>query len=143
MPRRHAQLSLIEVEFVAHCTARKLLQWDEPIPDFSSRYPHVLESCIATPFQTYGKKDLYPELLDKAAALFYLMIKNHPFANGNKRIAIVTTLYFLLQQKKWLRVDQDEFYGFAKWIAASNPKVRTQTIAAIKHFMGEHLIQSA
>ena len=137
---RHRQLTLVEVEFVAHRIARKLLQWDEPIPDFSSRYPHVLESCIAAPFQTYAQKDLYPELLDKAATLFYFLIKNHPFANGNKRIAMVTTLYFLLQQKKWLRVDPDELYNFAKWVAASNPKVRAQTIAAIKHFMAVHLV---
>ena len=45
------QLSLKEVEYSAFEMARKHMTWDEPIPDFKSRYPNVLESCDATPFQ--------------------------------------------------------------------------------------------
>jgi len=39
---------------------------------------------------------LYPTLVSKASFLFYLMIKNHPFQNGNKRIAITTLFTFFI-----------------------------------------------
>ena len=73
---------------------------DEPIPDFSSRFDGILESCLAVPFQKYAGKDVYQGLVAKAARLFYLMVKNHPFKNGNKRIAITTLLTFLFFNKK-------------------------------------------
>ena len=44
-----------------------------------------LESVVATPQQTMFGEDLYPDLFSKAAILIYLLIKNHPFVDGNKR----------------------------------------------------------
>lgn len=46
----------------------------------------ALESALAQPRMTFGGQDLYPELADKAAALGYSLIQNHPFVDGNKRI---------------------------------------------------------
>ena len=43
-----------------------------------------LESAVATPRQTMFGQDLYPDLFSKAAILIYLLIKNHPFVDGNK-----------------------------------------------------------
>ena len=93
-----------EVEFVAFTLARETLSFNEPIPDFSTRYPNILESCLAAPFQSFSRKSLYSTLYLKAAVLFYLMIKNHPFQNGNKRIAMTTLFVFLHMNKKWLKV---------------------------------------
>jgi death on curing protein len=45
----------------------------------------VLESALAQPRMTFGGDDLYPTLVEKAAALGYSLIKNHPFIDGNKR----------------------------------------------------------
>lgn len=45
-----------------------------------------LESAVAQPRMTFDEKDLYPSLAEKAAALGYSLIKNHPFIDGNKRI---------------------------------------------------------
>lgn len=134
------RISLAEAEYVAHSLARELLAWSEPIPGFSTRFPTVLERCLAGPFQTYGQKDLYPGLLAKAGILFYLMIKNHPFQNGNKRIAMTTTFYFLYKNRKWLRVDNQELYNFAKWVAESNPRLKDETVAAIEKFFKTYLI---
>jgi len=44
-------ISITEVELVAYQLADKLMKFDEPIPDFGSRFPSILESCLATPFQ--------------------------------------------------------------------------------------------
>jgi death-on-curing protein len=46
----------------------------------------LLEASLAQPRQTFGGIDLYPELLEKAAALGFSLIQNHPFVDGNKRI---------------------------------------------------------
>ena len=45
-----------------------------------------VESAIAQPRQTFDGQDLYPSLAQKAAALGYSLIQNHPFVDGNKRI---------------------------------------------------------
>ncbi len=55
----------------------------------------LLESALETPFQTFGGKDLYPALIQKAARLGHSLISNHPFVDGNKRIGIHTMLVFL------------------------------------------------
>src|SRR5262245_27139885 len=98
------KIHLVDVECVAFQLAKKLVDWDEPIPDFSTRFPEKLEGAINAPFQTFDRKSLYKGLVGKAAALFYLMIKDHPFQNGNKRIAVATLLCFLLGNKYWLSV---------------------------------------
>jgi|SRR3989344_5623099 len=134
-------VTIIEVEYIAHSLAQETMNWDEPIPDFSSRFPNILESCLATPFQSFGGKKLYKGILEKAAALFYLMIKNHPFQNGNKRIAMTTLFYFLYKNKKWLRVDNQELYNFAKWVAESNPKIKNEAVAAIQKFLKLYLVE--
>lgn len=55
----------------------------------------LLESALEVPFQTFGGKDLYPALIQKAARLGHSLISNHPFVDGNKRIGIHTMLVFL------------------------------------------------
>ncbi len=97
----HLLITIAEVEYIAFRLARETMTWDEKIPDFSSRLPGKLESCLAVPFQSFEGKKFYKGLLEKAAVLFYLMIKNHPFENGNKRIAMTTLLYFLFKNRKY------------------------------------------
>ena len=53
------------------------------------------QSSIATIYQTFGGKDLYPSIEEKAANLLYFITKNHSFSDGNKRIAAFIFLYFL------------------------------------------------
>jgi death-on-curing family protein len=68
------------------------------------------------------------------------MIKNHPFQNGNKRIAMTTLFYFLYKNKKWLKVDNQELYNFAVWVAESNSKLKKETTQAIKTFLKNYLV---
>jgi death-on-curing protein len=129
-----------EVEYVAFRLAQDMLGFDERIPDFSSRFPNILESCLAVPFQRFSKKALYPTLVSKAAMLFYLLIKNHPFQNGNKRIAMTTLLVFLYRNKKWIKVDTQELYNFTVWVAQSPRTVKEETIKATEKFVKTHLV---
>ena len=54
----------------------------------------LLESSLASPFQTFGGTELYPTLLEKGVMLGYGLICNHPFVDGNKRIGILAMLTF-------------------------------------------------
>lgn len=134
---------VIEVEYVAHRLASELMKWDEPIPNFSTRFPHALESCLAVPFHTFGRASLYPGLVAKAAVLLYVMIKNHPFQNGNKRIAITTLMIFLSKNKKWLRVDNQQLYNFAKAVAQSDPIIKDEMIKGVEKFIKTYLVDLA
>ncbi len=133
-------ITVAGVEYVAFELAKKQLTFDEPIPDFTTRFPNILESCVVTPFQKFSGKFLYPAFVPKAAILFYLMIKNHPFQNGNKRIAITTLLTFLFGNKKWLEVDHTTLLNFSLWIAESQSEYKEQVVAIIEQFIKRHLV---
>jgi death-on-curing protein len=55
----------------------------------------ILESAVAQPLMSFGGQDLYPSLAEKAAALGFSLVSNHPFVDGNKRIGWVTMRTFL------------------------------------------------
>lgn len=133
-------ITVKEVEYIAFRLAQELLAFDEPIPDFSTRFPNILESCLATPFQSFSGKSLYSGLISRASILFYLMIKNHPFQNGNKRIAITTLFVFLHKNKKWIKVDTQELYNFTVWVAQSPRKVKEEVVRAIEKFLKAHIV---
>jgi prophage maintenance system killer protein len=135
------KLTIIEVEYAAYYLAKKFMEWNEPIPDFSTRFQNILESCLTTPFLSFCGTRVYQGIIGKAAILFYLMIKNHPFQNGNKRIAMTTLLYFLHKNKKWLKIDNQEFYNFAKWVAESGSKFKDETVKAIEKFLKIYMVK--
>ncbi|MDD2501973.1 MAG: Fic family protein, partial [Geobacter sp.] len=53
------------------------------------------KSALATIYQTFGGKELYPSVEEKAANLLYFVVKNHAFSDGNKRIAAALFVHFL------------------------------------------------
>jgi len=133
-------ISVKDVEYLAFRLAQETMSYNEPIPDFATRYPNILESCLAVPFQTFSKKSLYPSFSKKAGILFYLLIKNHPFQNGNKRIAMTTLFLFLFLNKKWLRADAQKLYNFAVWVAQSPPEFKDETLQAVEKFLKAHMV---
>ena len=84
------------------------------------RDDNLLDSALTTPFQTFGGKDLYPEILDKASQLCYSLIENHPFTDGNKRIGVHLTLLFLKINNIELTYSQKELIEFGLSVAAGN-----------------------
>jgi death-on-curing family protein len=133
-------ITVKEVEYVAFRLAKEMLAFNEPIPDFSTRFPNILESCLATPFQSFSGKSLYPSFIAKASILFYLLVKNHPFQNGNKRIAMTTLFVFLHKNGKWLKVDTQELYNFTVWIASSPRRLKDEAVKAIEKFLQAYLV---
>jgi death-on-curing protein len=56
----------------------------------------ALESALAQPKMALAGRDLYPTLADKAAALCFSLVGNHPFVDGNKRVGHAATETFLV-----------------------------------------------
>lgn len=132
---RIKRIGLDHVEIIAHQLAIATMQWDEPIPPFRTRFPKVLESCINAPFQTYNSRDLYRTFEAKCAIMFYLLVKNHPFQNGNKRLAVTTLLVFMFLNNCWLQVQPTKLYNLALWVAQSDPDLREAVMAGLNDFI--------
>ena len=79
----------------------------------------ALESALAQPQMTFGGEDLYPTLVDKAAALGYALIKNHPFLDGNKRTGHAAMEVFLVLNGYEIRAAVDEQEHVMLQVAAS------------------------
>ena len=133
-------LSVGEVEYIAHALAVKWFRQDEPIPEFSTRYPDKLESCLQQPFTAFQDLDPYPTLIDKAAIMFYLLTKNHPFLNGNERLAVTTVLNFLAKNDKWVEASPVSLYEIAKLVAGSKPEEKDVVVGAFKVFLEKYLV---
>jgi death-on-curing family protein len=74
----------------------------------------------------------------KAAMLFYLLIKNHPFQNGNKRVAVVTLIYFLDKNGRAFDVNNKLLYEFSREIAASDAKDKDLVVSNIRNFIAQY-----
>ena len=77
-----------------------------------------LQSALSRPFQTFNNVDLYPSVLEKAAALIESILNNHPFIDGNKRIGYVLTLLFLMSNGYGINASQGVKYQFVIDIAS-------------------------
>lgn len=62
---------------------------------FANEKDDSFKSSIGQIYQTFGGEDLYPSVEEKAAMLLYLVVKNHSFSDGNKRIAAMLFLWFM------------------------------------------------
>ena len=68
----------------------------------------ALESALAQPRMTFGGEELYPTLVEKAAALGFALIQNHPFVDGNKRTGHALMEVFLLLNGYEIQATVDE-----------------------------------
>lgn len=97
----------------------KLHEWvvSQSGGSFGTRDKGALESAIAQPQSSFDGKDLYPSLVEKAIALAYSLAMNHPFIDGNKRIAhlAMETFLFLNGHEVAASIDDQEkmFLGVA------------------------------
>ena len=132
-----------DFEFICFNLTREFLTFDEPIPDFSTRNTDLLESSLASPRHTFNKKLLYPSLEEQASVLFYSLIKNHPFVNGNKRIAVMTILVFLRINGKWLEIPPVSLYKLAIIVAKSESKDKDMVFKEVLKVVRRYIVSVA
>jgi death-on-curing protein len=68
----------------------------------------ALESAVAQPRAPFGGRDLYVDLLEKASALCFSLVSNHPFVDGNKRIGHAAMEVFLVLNGMEIDASVDE-----------------------------------
>lgn len=101
---------------------------------FGKEKDKSFKGTIGAIYQTFGKKELYPSIEEKASHLLYFTIKNHSFIDGNKRIAAALFLWFL-EMNKYLygkdnrkRIADNALVALCLLIAESNPKEKEMIV---------------
>ena len=99
-----------------------------------------LKEIIGTIYNTFDGKDLYSTIEEKASNFLYLIIKNHVFIDGNKRIAATLFIYFLnyyniLYKDNKQVIDNNTLVAVTLLIAESNPKEKDILIDLVMNFL--------
>ncbi|MEE0495052.1 MAG: virulence protein RhuM/Fic/DOC family protein [Cyanobacteriota bacterium] len=94
---------------------------------FATPKDESFSSSVNQIYQTFDGKELYPTLEEKAATLLYLIVKNHSFADGNKRIGASCFLYFLNRNNMLYKnnkpiIDNSTLFALTLLIATSKPE---------------------
>jgi death-on-curing family protein len=93
--------------------------------------------------QTFGGEYLYPSIEEQAAHLLYFVIKNHPFADGNKRIGAFLFVWFLhlnqhlLKKKGELKINDNALVALALLVAQSDPAHKDSMIKLVINLINE------
>ena len=98
-------------------------------------------SSIGNIYQTFGGRDVYESLEEKAANLLYFVTKNHSFYDGNKRIAATMFLYFLNKNEALFcdgkkRVEDSALVALTIMIAESRPEEKEMMISVVMNCIG-------
>lgn len=99
-----------------------------------------LESILFNIYQSFGGEDIYPTVEEKIANLLYLVVKNHVFVDGNKRIAATLFIYALdfygfLYRNGARIIDNNSLAAITLLIAESDPKEKSLMVDLVKNFI--------
>jgi death-on-curing family protein len=100
------------------------------------------KGILCSIYQTFDSKELYPSLEEKAAHLLYFIIKDHPFVDGNKRIASFLLVYyldkndFLYRKTGEKKINDNTLTALALLIAVSDPSEKDKLIKIITNLLG-------
>ena len=117
-----------------------MLKFKENSNLFALERNEGLKAIIGNIYQTYDNQDVYPSIEEKAANFLYLIVKNHTFIDGNKRIAATLFIYFLyfyniLHLNGKQTIDNNTLTALTLLIAQSNPKEKEILIDLITNFL--------
>lgn len=105
---------------------------------FGQERNNSLKSILGSIEQTFGGEPLYSTLQERAANLLYLIIKDHPFNDGNKRIGCLLFLMYIKKSGLNLKtIGNNALIALALLIAESNPSKKDLMIQLIMHLLQE------
>jgi len=116
------------------------LKFNEESELFAIEREKGLESIICNIYQSFGGQEVYKSIEEKAANFLYLIVKNHVFTDGNKRIAATLFIYFLnfyniLYKDGKQIIDNNTLAALTLLVAESNPKEKEVLIDLIMNFL--------
>lgn len=115
------------------------LRFNEESQLFAVERNKGLESIIGNIYQSFDGQDIYKSIEEKGANFLYLIVKNHVFVDGNKRIAATLFIYFLnfygiLYKEGKQTIDNNTLVALTLLIAESNPKEKDVIIDLVMNF---------
>ena len=118
------------------------LKYNQESSLFAVERDKGLESIIGNIYQSFGGQDIYKSIEEKGSNFLYLIVKNHVFADGNKRIAATLFIYFLnfygiLYKNGRQTIDNNTLAALTLLIAESNPKEKEVLIDLIMNFLND------
>ncbi len=122
---------------------KNLLGINEASDLFGRQRDEAFKSLLQSVVQTFGGEYLYPTIEEQAAHLLYFVIKNHPFADGNKRIGAFLFIWFLQRNKHLLRKNNDSkindnaLVALALLVAQSDPPTKGLMVKLIMNLISE------
>ena len=116
------------------------LRFNEESSLFAVERDNGLESIIGNIYQSFDGQDIYKSIEEKGANFLYLIVKNHVFADGNKRIAATLFIYFLnfygiLYKNGKHIIDNNTLAALTLLIAESNPREKDVIIDLVMNFL--------
>ena len=116
------------------------LKFNERSEIFGIERDRGLESIIRNIYQSFNNQDVYKSIEEKAANFLYLIVKNHVFIDGNKRIAATLFIYFLnfynmLYKNENQVIDNNTLTALTLLIAESNPNEKELIIDLVMNFL--------
>ena len=118
------------------------LRFNQESSLFAVERDRGLESIIGNIYQSFAGQDIYKSIEEKGANFLYLIVKNHVFADGNKRIAATLFIYFLnfyriLYKNGKQTIDNNTLAALTLLIAESNPKEKEVIIDLVMNFLND------
>ncbi len=116
------------------------LRFNEESTLFAVERDKGLQSIIGNIYQSFAGQDIYKSIEEKAANFLYLIVKNHVFADGNKRIVATLFIYFLnfygiLYKENKQTIDNNTLTALTLLIAESNPKEKEIIVDLVMNFL--------
>lgn len=118
------------------------LRFNEESNLFAIERDEGLKSIIGNIYQSFDNQEIYKSIEEKAANFLYLIVKNHVFVDGNKRIAATLFIYFLnyygiLYKENRKVIDNNTLTALTLLIAESNPKEKEVIIDLVMNFLND------
>jgi len=120
---------------------KELVNKKEASDFFGQENGEKLKGLMGAIYQTFDKKELYASIEEKAAHILYFIIKDHPFIDGNKRIASFLFVYFLDKNKYLYRgigdkkINDNALTALSLLIAISDPKEKDGLIKIVTNLI--------
>ena len=137
----NGNLDLRQITYNDCVSVIKKLQFNNKNDLFAiERTTDGLKSIIGNIYQSFNNEDVYKSIEEKSANFLYLIVKNHVFTDGNKRIAATLFIYFLnfyniLYKDEKQIIDNNTLAALTLLIAESNPKEKDVIIDLIMNFL--------
>ncbi|MEV1129115.1 RhuM family protein [Agromyces sp. NPDC049794] len=103
----------------------------------------ALKGVVAAIYQTFGGQQLYPTVQDQAANLLYLVVKDHPLSDGNKRSAAALFVHFLskngtlIDHRGLPRITNNALAAITLMVAMSDPKEKDLMVALVIRMLSD------